>query len=202
MYPREGITMAIKTRFSVEQITSVGNTLGAYRAEALELAADAVIHWLNHGTTAVMQSGYSILSLAEKPKKGVRCYTRQVYLDLLKLKAFTSIEGNKFQSESHKPLIKGLRGYVSTLPDSVLSDELMVLITAWLRSEGWIEETEAKEKPELSADLKKALSIVPATPKGFEGLSDQMVAAIKSVWLAASGEPWSEGSVKRIKAMQ
>ena len=194
--------MAIKTRFSIEQITRVGNTLGVYRTEALELAADAFVHWIQHGTCAVMQAGYTILSLAEKPKKGTRCYTRQVYLDLLKLKAFTSVEGNKFQSEAHKPLIKGLRSYVSTLSDTTLSDELMVLVTAWLRSEGWIEQDETKEKPELSADMKKALAIVPATPQGFKGLSDQMVAAIKSVWLAASGEAWSEGSVKRIKAMQ
>ena len=194
--------MAIKTRFSVEQITRISNTLGAVRTDALELAADAVVHWLNHGTCAVMLSGYSILNMAEKPKKGTRCYTRQVYLDLLKLKAFNSVDGNRFQSEAHKPLIKGLRGYVSSLPDNTLSDELMVLITAWLREQGWIEEAVKAEKAELSPDLKKALSIVPATPKGFEGLSDQMVAALKGVWLAASGEAWSEGSVKRIKAMQ
>lgn len=193
--------MAIKTRFSIEQITKWSATVDAVRTEALEMAADAVIHWLNHGTCAVMKSGYSILSLAEKPKKGVRCYTRQVYLDLLKLKAFTSLEGNKFHSEGHKPLIKGLKAYVATLPDNTLSDELMVLITAWLREQGWIEQTETKEKPELSPDLKKALAIVPATQNGFKGLSDQMVAALKSVWLAASGEAWSEGSVKRIKAM-
>lgn len=194
--------MAIKTRFSVEQITRISNTLGAIRTDALELAADAVIHWLNHGTTAVMLSGYTILSQAEKPKGGIRCYTRQVYLDLLKLKAFTAVEGNKFQSEAHKPLLKGLRAYVATLPDSTLSEELMVLIVAWLRSEGWIETIEVKAKPELSPDLKKALQIVPATSKGFEGLSDPMVAALKSVWLAASGEAWSEGSVKRVKTMQ
>ena len=194
--------MAIKTRFSVEQITKWSGTVGVIRTEAVEVATDAVIHWLQHGTCAVMQSGYSILSLAEKPKGGSRCYTRQVYLDLLKLKAFTSVEGNKFQSEAHKPLIKGLRGYVATLPDTTLSEELMVLITAWLRSEGWIESAETKEKPELSPDLKKALAVVPATPKGFEGFSDQMVAALKSVWLAASGEAWSEGSVKRVKASQ
>lgn len=194
--------MAIKTRFSIEQITRVGNTLGVYRTEALELAADAVVHWLQHGTCAVMQAGYSILSLAEKPKKGVRCYTRQVYLDLLKLKTFSVVEGNKFQSEAHKPLIKSLRAYVSGLPETTLSDELMVIITAWLRSEGWIEEVVQAEKVELSADLKKAIAIVPATQNGFKGLSDQMVAALKGVWLAASGEAWSEGSVKRIKAMQ
>ena len=194
--------MAIKTRFSVEQITRISNTLGAIRTDALELAADAVIHWLQHGTCAVMLSGYTILSQAEKPKKGTRCYTRQVYLDLLKLKAFNAIEGNKFQSEAHKPLIKELRGYVSTLSDSTLSEELMVLIVAWLREQGWIDEVAKAEKVELSPDLKKALSIVPATQKGFKGLSDQMVAALKSVWLAASGEAWSEGSVKRIKDSQ
>ena len=162
--------MTIKTRFSIEQITRISGTVSAVRTDALELAADAVIHWLQHGTCAVMLSGYSILSMAEKPKKGLRCYTRQVYLDLLKLKAFTSIEGNKFQSEAHKPLIKGLRGYVSTLSDNTLSEELMILIVAWLRSEGWIEEAEVQAKPEISADLKKALSTVPATTKGFEGV--------------------------------
>ena len=194
--------MAIKTRFSVEEINKWAGTVSTVRTEALELAADAVIHWLQHGTTAVMGSGHAILSLAEKPKGGLRCYTRQVYLDLLKLKAFNSVEGNKFQSEAHKPLLKGLRAYVASLSDNTLSDELMVLIVAWLRSEGWIEEAAKAEKAELSPDLKKALAIVPATSKGFEGLSDPMVAALKSVWLAASGEAWSEGSVKRVKASQ
>lgn len=194
--------MTIKTRFSVEQITRIGNTLGAVRQDALELAADAVIHWLQHGTCSVVLSGYAILAQAEKPKKGQRCYTRQVYLDLLKLKAFKNVEGNKFHSEANKPLIKTLRAYVATLPDTVMSDELMILIVSWLRSEGWIEDAQVQVKPELNADLKKALSIVPSTQKGFEGLSDNMVAALKGVWLAASGEPWSEGSVKRVKAMQ
>ena len=194
--------MTIKTRFSIDQINKWSGTVGVIRTEALEMAADSVVHWIQHGTCAVMGSGHAILSLAEKPRGGLRCYTRQVYLDLLKLKAFNAIEGNKFQSEAHKPLIKSLRAYVATLSDTTLSEELMVLIVAWLRSEGWIEPAEVQAKPELSPDLQKALAIVPSTPKGFEGLSDQMVAALKSVWLAASGEAWSEGSVKRVKSSQ
>lgn len=195
--------MTIKTRFSVEQLTHFSSIAGSLRADALELAADGLIHFLNHGTCAVAGMGYKFLNMAEKPKKGKVSYTHKVYFALLKLNAFKGTKDDKFQSIGHRPLVKQLRDYVATLPETTLSEELMPLIMAWLVNDLWIEpEAEPEARPELSADIKKALAIVPATTKGFEGLSDNMVAALKSVWLAASGEPWSEGSVKRIKASQ
>ena len=193
--------MAILFRFKPDQIEAAASKLSLYKSEAKELAAEAALHWASHGNVNLLNAGAAFLSLY-KSGKGWPDYVREFYLYMVKLGVFERTD-KKFCSTKNKALARLVSSWLLEGSENQPHENRFITVKARLIEGGYIAPPEEQaEKVELSADLKKALSIVPATPKGFEGLSDQMAAALKGVWLAASGEAWSEGSVKRIKAMQ
>lgn len=192
--------MAILCRFTPAQIEAAASRLNLYKSEAQELAAEAALHWASHGNVNLLSAGSSFLSLY-KSGKGVPDYVREFYLNMVKLKVFERAEG-KFLSVQNKALARLVQSWLLDGADTQPHMNRFIIVKARLIEMGYIiEKEETAPQLEQSKDIKTALKLCPSTVKGFEGLSPQVVAALKGVWLAATGEPWSEGSVKRVKAI-
>lgn len=189
--------MAVLFRFNVSQIEAAASRLSLYKNEAQELAAEAALHWAVHSNTNLLNSGASFLSLY-KSSKTLPDYVREFYIHTAKLKIFERADG-KVTSVKNKALARLIQNWLLEGVDTQPHANRFILVKARLIEGGYIEPPKEEQEQEQSKDIKTALKICPATDKGFEGLSPSVVAAIKSVWLAATDEPWSEGSVKRFK---
>lgn len=191
--------MTILFRFTTGQIEAASSRLGLYKSEAPELAAEAALHWATHGNVNLLTAGASFLSLY-KSNKTLPDYVREFYLVMVKLKIFDRVDG-KFTAVKNKALARLIQTWLLEGLDTQPHTNRFILVKARLIEGGYIEPPKDEgEGDTLSKDLKTALKLCPSTAKGFEGLTPQMTAAIKGVWLAATGEPWSEGSVKRHKS--
>ena len=189
--------MSILLRFTASQIEAASSRLTLYKAESQELAAESALHWALHGNVNLLNAGAAFLSLY-KSGKGLPDYVREFYLNMIKLKVFERADG-KFCSVKNKALARLIQTWLLEGVDTQPHHNRFILVKSRLIEGGYVEPPKDEVSTELSKDVKTALKLCPATSKGFEGLSPSMVAAIKSVWLAATGEPWSEGSVKRHK---
>lgn len=189
--------MAVLFRFQPAQIEAAASRLGMYKSEAQELASEAALHWAVHSNVNLLSSGSAFLSLYKSGKSSPD-YIREFYLSMVKLKIFERAEG-KFLSVKNKALARLIQTWLLEGDEKAPHVDRFILVKARLIEMGYLVEKEEEQEQEQSKDIKTALKLCPATVKGFEGLSPSVVAAIKSVWLAATGEPWSEGSVKRFK---